>query len=117
MSLGAAHGEALGVTRPRTYLVVLCKRLCFVGEHLQCCTWVLLIRGNEEFEHACNGLLIGVLDGRRYEHDMDRYAIRRTCISITKMIEENSEREAPRESRVILPGQSHISRGMTVLAY
>jgi hypothetical protein len=52
----------------------------------------------------------------RYEHDTERYGIKRdTCISITKMIEENSEREAPRESRVILPGQSHISRGMTVL--
>jgi hypothetical protein len=42
----------------------------------------------------------------------DKYG---TCMSITKMIEENSERVAPRESRVMLPGQSHISRGMTVL--
>jgi hypothetical protein len=39
-----------------------------------------------------------------------------TCMSMTKMIEENSDRLAPRESRVMLPGQSHISRGMTVLA-
>lgn len=39
-----------------------------------------------------------------------------TCMSITKMIEENSDRVAPRESRVMLPGQSHISKGMTVLA-
>jgi hypothetical protein len=34
---------------------------------------------------------------------------------MTNMIEENSDRVAPRESRVMLPGQSHISRGMTVL--
>jgi hypothetical protein len=40
----------------------------------------------------------------------------RTCMSMTKMTEENSERLIPRESRVMLPGQSHISRGMTVLA-
>jgi LDH2 family malate/lactate/ureidoglycolate dehydrogenase len=38
-------------------------------------------------------------------------------MSMTKMIEENSEREAPRESGVMLPGQSHISRGMTVLVH
>jgi hypothetical protein len=38
-----------------------------------------------------------------------------TCMSMTNMIEENSDRVAPRESRVMLPGQSHISRGMTVL--
>ena len=36
-------------------------------------------------------------------------------MSMTKMTEENSERLMPRESRVMLPGQSHISRGMTVL--
>jgi hypothetical protein len=39
-----------------------------------------------------------------------------TCISMTKMTEENSDRLMPSESRVMLPGQSHISRGMTVLA-
>jgi hypothetical protein len=39
----------------------------------------------------------------------------KTCMSMTKMTEENSERLMPRESRVMLPGQSHISRGMTVL--
>lgn len=38
-----------------------------------------------------------------------------TWMSMTKMIEENSDRVAPRESRVMLPGQSHISKGMTVL--
>lgn len=38
-----------------------------------------------------------------------------TCISMTKMIEEKSARLAPRDSGVVLPGQSHISRGMTVL--
>lgn len=38
-----------------------------------------------------------------------------TCMSMTKITEENSERLMPRESRVMLPGQSHISRGMTVL--
>src|SRR5882757_4116796 len=48
---------------------------------------------------------IGCRTNERYE----------TCMSMTKMREENSDREAPRESRVMLPGQSHISRGMTVL--
>lgn len=37
-------------------------------------------------------------------------------MSMTKMIEENSDRVAPRESSVMFPGQSHISRGMTVLS-
>lgn len=37
-------------------------------------------------------------------------------MSMTKMTEENSDRLVPRESRVMLPGQSHTSRGMTVLA-
>jgi hypothetical protein len=37
-------------------------------------------------------------------------------MSMTKMTEENSDRLMPRESREMLPGQSHISRGMTVLA-
>ena len=41
---------------------------------------------------------------------------RQTCMSMTKMTEENSDRLMPRESREMLPGQSHISRGMTVLA-
>jgi len=36
---------------------------------------------------------------------------------MTKMIEEKSARLAPRESGVVLPGQSHISRGMTVLGH
>ena len=36
-------------------------------------------------------------------------------MSMTKMTEENSDKLLPRESRVMLPGQSHISRGMTVL--
>jgi len=37
-------------------------------------------------------------------------------MSMTKITEENSDRLMPRESRVMLPGQSHISSGMTVLA-
>jgi hypothetical protein len=37
-------------------------------------------------------------------------------MSMTKMTDENSDRLMPRESRVMLPGQSHISSGMTVLA-
>ena len=37
-------------------------------------------------------------------------------MSMTKITEENSDKLMPRESRVMFPGQSHISRGMTVLA-
>ena len=37
-------------------------------------------------------------------------------MSMTKMTEENTDRLMLRESREMLPGQSHILRGMTVLA-
>ena len=53
------------------------------------------------------------MSGRRCVQRKER---NKTCMSMTKMTEENSERLMPRESRVMLPGQSHISRGMTVLA-
>ena len=36
-------------------------------------------------------------------------------MSITKMIVENWDRGTPRDSTVVFAGQSHISRGMTVL--
>jgi len=36
-------------------------------------------------------------------------------MSMTKINDENSDNEVPRSSTVIFPGQSHISRGITVL--
>jgi hypothetical protein len=47
---------------PRTYLVILRKRLCFMYEHLQRGSWVLLISRNKEIKHARNWLLIRILD-------------------------------------------------------
>ena len=36
-------------------------------------------------------------------------------MSMTKINDENSDNEVPKSSTVIFPGQSHISRGITVL--
>jgi len=85
---------------------------------LQSGSRVLLISGNEEIKHARNWLLIRILD-EDVEREFGGFCNNKrdnTCMSMTKMTEENSERPMPRESRIMLPGQSHISRGMTVLA-
>jgi len=56
----------------RTNLVILRKRLCFMYKHLERGSWVLLISGNEEIEHARNRLLIRILVRRMSDRGFGR---------------------------------------------
>ncbi len=76
---------------------------------------VLFIGGDNELDQFRDGLIIQVLPKTLGMTLRD--GIRHTLISITNIMVENSDNGTPRVSAVMFPGQSHISRGMTVLMW
>lgn len=89
-----------------------------MNENLEVERRIVVVCGDNEFNETRDGLVVEVLTlSEMRDIKYKKRDSRRTRMSITNTSVENTDRETPRVSTVMLPGQSHISKGMIVLEY
>jgi hypothetical protein len=77
--------------------------------------WMIVVRSNYKLDEFANRLFVQILHRISDSRPRERHGPKRTRISMTKIRALNCDSGAPSVSTAIFPGQSHISKGITVL--